>query len=787
VKFSQFSIRNTLLIIISTLNILIMVLIGSDVLRAWDNLRQMQHLNQQSEIIDLLFATEKRLSQERGLSMAISGTASDLHDELENARNLANYRLNAALRMIDASRNSNISQLIRKIENSQQTLQLNRQNMDNALAQETDSVAIANRIFDIITTQNTDIAALIQSLSVPLLTIDPIVAQRLAFTYFIWEITEYGGRGYAQIGRLLAADQMPTPEMQNQLIAWNSRTAQSWDISLLFARSSQLEETMASHIDEARTHYAVTFEQIKDMFYETGPAQITPPYPLPIELWLDMAFQVQESVMGLKDMARQETQSYVRSLVRQASRTITVNLLLFISALLLSFYSWFVITHRVVRPVNQMVDSLYRQAHGAVPPPSSANLSDEDEIGKLRLVLNAFKENTRKIEQISDDLEQQRDNLQAIFQTALDAIIVTDQDGLITEWNQQAEVIFGWSREEAMGQIATEIIIPPHKRVETAAVRKKFLSEGDVSSLNTRLEMEALNRAGEAFPIELSVVALKTQGRYNFISFISDISERKRAEQERLYYTKSLEDSNRELDDFAYIASHDLKEPLRGLHNFSRFLLEDYEDKLDDEGKNMLHTIADLTRRMDQLLSSLLNYSRMGRTALSVRATDLNNIVRNAIAMYGVKIKEENALVKIRGKLPTIICDHVRIAEVFQNIIGNALKYNDKAEKKITIGHRNDHPDCPGEIVYFVEDNGIGIDKKNAEVIFKIFRRLHAQDAYGGGTGSGLTIARKIILQHGGNIWVESPGKGLGSTFYFTIPPQNPEMRPDGSGKREDA
>ncbi|MBI3440551.1 MAG: MASE1 domain-containing protein [Proteobacteria bacterium] len=248
------------------------------------------------------------------------------------------------------------------------------------------------------------------------------------------------------------------------------------------------------------------------------------------------------------------------------------------------------------------------------------------------------------------------------------------------------------------------------------------------------------------------------------------ITERKEAENNLLRVTRELKRSNQELDDFAYIVSHDLKEPLRGLQNFSQFLLEDYEDKLDTEGKNKLHTISDLTKRLEALLDTLLYYSRLGRTELAVRATDLNDVVRNVIDMLSITLKEKNTTVDILRKLPVISCDSAHIGEVFQNLIGNALKYNDKPENKIEIGFMTDHLRAPGEVVFFVRDHGIGIQEENLETIFKIFKRLHARDAYGGGTGSGLAIVRKILLQHGGNVWAESKGKNQGTTLFFTIP-----------------
>ncbi len=247
--------------------------------------------------------------------------------------------------------------------------------------------------------------------------------------------------------------------------------------------------------------------------------------------------------------------------------------------------------------------------------------------------------------------------------------------------------------------------------------------------------------------------------------------------------------SNAELDTFAYIASHDLKEPLRGIHNYASFLLEDYEDKLDAEGVEKLHTLKRLTQRMDALIESLLHYSRVGRVDLSFRTTDLNQLLAEVLELLKPLIDEVQAEIRIPRPLPTIDCDQVRVREVFHNLISNALKYNVRDHRWVEIGYDDtgsyrdrlklqpsiilDDPSSQPEtapVVLYVQDNGIGIRDKHFEVIFRIFRRLHARDAFGGGTGSGLTIAKKIIERHGGHIWVESV-YGEGSKFCFTLQP----------------
>jgi len=228
---------------------------------------------------------------------------------------------------------------------------------------------------------------------------------------------------------------------------------------------------------------------------------------------------------------------------------------------------------------------------------------------------------------------------------------------------------------------------------------------------------------------------------------------------------EELDQSNKELDDFAYIASHDLKEPLRGIHNFSSFLLEDYGGKLDGEGRSKLETLMRLTRRMETLIDSLLQYSRLGRVDLATDRVDLNLIVAEILDSLAISLREEKVEVRVPRPLPAVRADRVRVGEIFQNLIVNAMKYNDKAEKWIEVGWR-ESPGGPA--VFYVRDNGIGIPEKHRDAVFRIFKRLHGRDKYGGGTGAGLTIVKKIVERHHGRIWVESSA-GEGTAFYFTL------------------
>ncbi len=278
----------------------------------------------------------------------------------------------------------------------------------------------------------------------------------------------------------------------------------------------------------------------------------------------------------------------------------------------------------------------------------------------------------------------------------------------------------------------------------TDAVNK--ISEGD---LFTRIDVNSGDEIGQLAK--------------SFNHMMGHLQRSQEALQKR---TDELAKSNLELDDFAYIASHDLKEPLRGIYNFASFLIEDYEDKLDDDGKNKLFTLKKLSQRLERLINDLLYYSRVERIHEAFQDINLDEVLDEALDTLNIRIEDHGIDVRRKDILPTVFCDKSRILDVFINLITNAMKYNDKDEKWIEIGVDKDksrHVD----VIYF-KDNGIGIREKYLESIFKIFKRIHGRDKYGGGTGAGLTIVKKIVEYHGGTIWAES-SFGHGTTFRFTL------------------
>ena len=259
-------------------------------------------------------------------------------------------------------------------------------------------------------------------------------------------------------------------------------------------------------------------------------------------------------------------------------------------------------------------------------------------------------------------------------------------------------------------------------------------------------------------------------------SAIINVALRHAAELDHL--NVELERSNIDLDSFAYVASHDLKEPLRGIHNYSSFLMEDYGEILDSDGVSKLQTLIRLTRRMEHLIDSLLHYSRLGRSEIDLHQIDLNLLVPEVIELF--TITSGNTLEITVHPLPSIWGDRTQMSELLTNLVSNAIKYNHQPIVKIEIGvlapeiarqkyrDRLHHDlDDLAHLIY-VRDNGIGIEPMHLEDVFRIFKRLHVRDEYGGGTGAGLTIAQKIVDRHGGKIWIESE-VDRGSTFYFTL------------------
>ena len=245
------------------------------------------------------------------------------------------------------------------------------------------------------------------------------------------------------------------------------------------------------------------------------------------------------------------------------------------------------------------------------------------------------------------------------------------------------------------------------------------------------------------------------------VSFLSEKISKK--ESELTDIINDLRRSNEDLQQFAYVASHDLQEPLRAIISFSQLLEEKYMDNLDQDGKDFIDFITDGAKKMNILIKDLLTYSRITTHAKPPKLTNLENILKEALLNLQEAIKESGAMITY-DKLPTLKVDKTQFLQLFQNLISNAIKFRKEEPPRIQIGAKFDGK----EWLFFVQDNGIGIEEKYFDRLYNIFYRLHTKDEYPG-TGIGLPICKKIVNRYGGKIWVESEF-GKGSTFFFNIP-----------------
>ncbi|HEY9245891.1 MAG TPA: PAS domain S-box protein, partial [Candidatus Methanoperedens sp.] len=363
-------------------------------------------------------------------------------------------------------------------------------------------------------------------------------------------------------------------------------------------------------------------------------------------------------------------------------------------------------------------------------------------------------------------LRESEERFRSITHAATDAIISADSDDDIISWNKGAQAMFGYTEEEALGKSLT-IIIPERYRDAHKKGLERVNSTGETRLIGKTVETVGMRKDGIEFPLELSLSTWKIGIKRLYSGVIRDITERKQADEKLKQTLAELERSNKDLEQFAYAASHDLQEPLRTVSNFSQLLARRYKGKLDAKADQFIGFIVDGTKRMQEMIDNLLIYSRVSTRAKPFESTNCEIVFDQALANVKMAVEESGALVT-HGPLPTLMADASQMVQLFQNLLSNAIKFR-KEKPRITVS-----ADRKGnEWLFSVKDNGIGIAPEFMEHIFKMFQREHSSAKYPG-TGVGLAICRKIVERHGGRIWVESQS-GKGSTFHFTIPVRKSE------------
>ena len=366
--------------------------------------------------------------------------------------------------------------------------------------------------------------------------------------------------------------------------------------------------------------------------------------------------------------------------------------------------------------------------------------------------------------------EEARSRLSAIVESSEDAIFSETLDGLITTWNPGAQKMFGYTAEEVVGRLSA-ILVPPDQAAETAALREKIRRLEPVNHFETT----RISKRGKAIPVSLTVSPIRDgAGRVTGMSSIArNINERRRAEEKLRASAAHLAQSNRDLEDFAFVASHDLQEPLGKVQSFVDLLERECDGVLSEKGLDYLRRLRKATVHMQALIRGLLTFSRVQTEGQPFVPVDLNAVIQDVLSDLETRIQKADARLEV-GTLGTIEGDPTQLRQLFQNLIGNALKFVHPERPPAIqvqaqrVWERTASSGLPQEMCRLtVADNGIGIEEKYIKRLFNMFQRLRPQ-AYEG-TGIGLAICRRIAQRHGGSIAVQSePGRG--STFRVTVP-----------------
>ena len=359
-------------------------------------------------------------------------------------------------------------------------------------------------------------------------------------------------------------------------------------------------------------------------------------------------------------------------------------------------------------------------------------------------------------------LAQMEGRYRGLLEAAPDAMVVVNQGGEIVLLNVQAEKQFGYRRDELIGQ-KVKNIIPEGFAERLIADGLRSAEDALAQQIGTGIELTARRKDGSEFPIEIMLSPLESAEGILVTAAIRDITARKKAEAHLLQKVEELNRSNEELGQFAYIASHDLQEPLRMVASYTQLLSRRYKGKLDADADEFIAFAVDGASRMQRLIQDLLAYSRVGTKGEDLLDTSSEDALQQALINLRGAIEESGAMVT-HDPLPDVLADEMQLTQLFQNLVGNAIKYQNPGIPRI---HISAAENGGKKWIFSVKDNGLGIDPQYFERIFGMFQRLHKREEFAG-TGIGLAICKKIVERHGGNISVESQA-GQGSTFRFAL------------------
>ncbi len=419
----------------------------------------------------------------------------------------------------------------------------------------------------------------------------------------------------------------------------------------------------------------------------------------------------------------------------------------------------------ITRPMGVGVDLVARRKDGSELPVEISLSPVPTADGQVIAVIRDVTARRRADEALrASELKFRR-----LVDAAPDGIVIVDGHGRIDLVNVQAARLFGYAPENLVGQ-PIEILVPQSVRAAHVGHRTAYMAAPTTRPMGAGMNLVGRRKDGTEFPVEISLSPMATPAGTLVISVIRDVTERTRTEEriQRLNddlraRVAELDAVNRELEAFSYSVSHDLRAPLRGIDGFSQALLEDYEAKLDDDGRDYLRRIRAASQRMAELIDDLLDLSRVTRREMRRERVDLTGLARTVAAQLERNDPGRTVEWRIQDGV-TAVGDGALLRLVLENLLGNAWKFTSQQPSA-----RIDFGAVPheAEIAYLVRDNGVGFDMAHAGKMFGAFQRLHAMHEFPG-TGIGLAIVQRVVHRHGGRVWAEAM-PGAGATFYFTV------------------